>query len=79
MLLKGSQYVGKEHEHVIAGDLCICFDNKWRENFCDGSKFRESKCSDFEKVETSIVEGIDNCINTWCTKKGISKISWLQW
>ena len=33
----------------------------------------------FKKTNTSNVGSIDDCINTWCTKKGISKISLLEW
>ena len=55
----------KDHEHTINGDLCICSDSKLSEIFCTGSKFRESKRIGF------IVEGVDDCINAWCIKKGI--------
>lgn len=30
-------------------------------------------CTDFEKDKISIVDDIDDCINTWCTKKGYPK------
>lgn len=63
MQLQGSTY--KDHEHTINGDLCICPDSKLSEIFCTGSKFRESKRNGF------IVEGMDDCINAWCIKKGI--------
>ena len=36
-------------------------------------------CTDFEKDKISIVDDIDDCINTWCTKKRISKIILLEW
>lgn len=38
----------------------------------------EELSSDFEKGKTSIVEGIDGSIDTWCNKKGIPKISLLE-
>ena len=38
-----------------------------------------AKSTDFEKAKTSIVEGVHDSINTWFTKKGISKISLLEW
>ena len=30
-------------------------------------------CTDFEKDKISIVDDIDDCINTQCTKKGYPK------
>ena len=39
----------------------------------------ETKCNVFEKLITSIVEGMEDCVNTWCSKKEISNISLLEW
>lgn len=38
-----------------------------------GSKFKQSKGTDFEKPKEGNAEGMDDCINTCCTKKEISK------
>ena len=62
---------------IIAGDIRIILDIKLRKIFFNGPKFGESYCPNFEKAITRIVEGIDDCINTWCTIKRISKI--LEW
>ena len=46
---------------------------------CQDPNFRESKWTYADKTKTSIVEGIDDCINTWCTTKGISRMYLLEW
>ena len=35
--------------------------------------------NDFEKAKTSLVTSTDDCIDTWCTKKGVHKTSLLEW
>ena len=39
----------------------------------------QNSCSDFEKAETSIVEGIEKCVNAWRAEKEICKISLWKW
>ena len=69
MQLQRITYVDKYHGHIVTDDLRIISDIKLRQIFCKGPKFKESECTDFEKYQTSFVEGIDDCINIWCSKK----------
>ena len=76
---EGSRYVDKDH--VVDQRACSNWWSSYKfcKIFCKVPKFKEGECTDLKKSKTSIVEGIDDCINTWYTKKGISKISFMEW
>ena len=56
-------------------DLCITSDKELRKIFYKGSKLWDTKCTGFVTVKTSIVESIDDSINTRYIKTRICKIS----
>ena len=64
--------------YILIGDLHIIFDKRLRKIVYKAPKFRENECTDIEKAKATIAKGIDDCINTWRTKKGISKIFLLE-
>lgn len=64
---KISQYVDKDHGHILTDNPHKSSDNKLCKIFYKGLKIRESECPNFYKAK-SIVEGIDNFVNTWCNK-----------
>ena len=50
-----------------------------RKLFTKGPKFRETKPVNLEKAKSCILTGLDNCINDWCNKNGISKAFFSEW
>ena len=76
---QGSQYIDKDHGHILTGDLRIIQNNKLRKILCKGPKYRENKHIDFQEANDSIINGINNCITSWCNKKGIPPEYFSEW
>ena len=60
-------------------DLQIIKNNIFRKIFIKGPKYREVRPIDLEKAKSCILEGLDNCISSWCYKNGVNKSFFLEW
>ena len=72
-------FVDRYHKHIVTGDLQIIKNNILRKLFIKGPKYREVRPIDLEKAKSCILEGLDNCILSWCYKNGVNKSFFLEW
>ena len=74
-----SHFVDKYHKHIVTGDLQIIKNNASRKLFIKGPKYREVRPINLEKAKCCILEGLHNCISSWCCKNGVDKSFFLEW
>ena len=74
-----SPSVDKYHKHIATGDLRIIKNNALRKFFIKGPKYREVRPINLEKAKRCILEGLHNCIWSWCYKNGVDKSFILKW
>ena len=74
-----SPFIDRYHKHIVTGDLRIIRNNVLRKHFIKGSKYREVRPINLEKAKRWILEGLDNCISSWCYKTGVDKSFFLEW
>ena len=67
-------FVDRYHKHIVTGDLRIIKNNALRK----GPKCREVRPLNLEKAERCILEGLHNCISSWCYKNDIDKSFFLK-
>ena len=63
----------------MTGDLQIIRNNVLRKIFIKRPKYREVRPINLKKVKHCILEGLDNCISSWCYKNGVDKSFYLEW
>ena len=63
----------------MTGDLRIIRNNVLRKLFNKGPKYREVRATNLEKAKRCILDGLDNCISSWCYKNGVDKSFFLEW
>ena len=63
----------------MTGDLQIIENNALRKRFIKGPKYREVRPINLEKAKRCILEGLHNCISSWCYKNGVDKSFFLEW
>jgi len=76
---ENSPFKDNHHEHIVTGDLRIIRNNKLRKIMCKGPKFRETKPINFQYAKVNILKGLDDCITSWCNKKGVPEVSLVEW
>ena len=76
---ENSPFKDNYHGHIVTGDLRIIKNNKLRKIICKGPKFRETKPISFEYAKNNISNGLNDCIRSWCDKKGIPEESLTEW
>ena len=74
-----SKFADQHHKHIATGDLGIVKNNKLRKLLSRGPKFRETQNIDFSKAKDSIINGLKDCIENWCNRKGINKVCFKEW
>ena len=74
-----SPFVDKYHKHIVTGDLRIIKNNALRKLFIKGPKYREVRPINLEKAKRCILEGLHDCISSWCYKNGADKSFFLEW
>ena len=74
-----SPFVDRYHKHIVTGDLRIIKNNALRKLFVKGPKYREVRPINLEKAKRCILEGLHNCISSWCYKNGVDKSFFLEW
>ena len=71
-----SPFADRLPQHIVTGDLRI---NVLRKPFIKKAKYREFIPINFEKAKRCILEGLDNCISSWCYKNCVDKSFFLEW
>ena len=74
-----SPFADRHHKHIVIGDLRIIRNDVLRKLFIKEPKYREVKPINLEKAKRCILEGLHNCISSWCYKNGVDKSSFLEW
>ena len=62
----------------MTGGLRIIRDNVLRTPLIKGSKYREVRPISLEKAKLRLLEGLDNCISSWCYKNVVDKSFFLE-
>ena len=75
----GNSFVGKDHNHIITGNLKIITDNKLHKFFSKCPAYREIRAADCEKAEEIKIAGIKFCIQYWHNKHGVTTSSFSEW
>ena len=60
-------------------DLPIINNNALTKLFIKGRKYREVRPINLEKAKRCILEGLHNCISSWCYKNVVYKYFFLEW
>ena len=55
-------FADRHHKHIVTGDLWIIRNNALRKLF----------------IKDLNIEGLDNCISSWCHKNGVDKSFFLE-
>ena len=63
----------------MTGDLRIIESNALRKLFIKGPKYRQVRPINLEKAKRCLLEGLHNCISSWCYKNGVDKSFFLEW
>ena len=74
-----SPFADRHHKHIGTGDLRIIRNNALKKLIHKGPKYREAGPINLEKANRCILEGLDNCISSWCYKNGVDKSFFLEW
>ena len=74
-----SQFLNKDHGHIISGDLNIITDERLRALLTKGPKYREPLPFSCVKAKESILVGINSCIDSWSSKSGNTKSAFTEW
>ena len=72
-------YADKDHQHIVISDLRIVRNNQLRKFFTKSTKYRENNNISWQKAKSTITEGPNDCINTWCSKHGTYKSVLMEW
>ena len=76
---ENSFFKDDHHNHIVTGDLRIIANNHLRKFFSKGPKFRENKNINLDKAKSAIINGLEQCINNWCEKHGVSNSFFSEW
>ena len=74
-----SPFADPNHGHIISGDLGLVTNDKLHNLISKGPKYREPLPFSSEKAKESIINGLDNCINSWCKKEGVPRATFMNW
>ena len=74
-----SAFKDVHHGHIVSGNLDIVTNATLRKLISKGPKYREPNTFSYTKAKNSIVIGIDECINTWSTKRNVPIAEFNEW
>ena len=60
-----SDFIDKDHQNILTGDLLIIKNSKLRKLFAKGPKHMVKNTISWEEAKTSIMAGLDDCIDIW--------------
>ena len=63
----------------MTGDLRIIRNNVLRKLFSKGPKYKKVRPTHLERVKGCILEGLDNCILSWCYENSFDKSFFSEW
>ena len=75
----GSDFTDKDHRHVVTGDLRNVGNNKLKKLFTKGSRYRENNNISYRIAKSTIIEGFNDCLETWDSNHGIDKSGAIEW
>lgn len=75
----GSQFMDKDHNLTLTGNLKIINNNKLREHFSEGSKQPECKIPYYQEAQESITTGVKSRTQFYCDKQGVTKLPFSEW
>ena len=74
-----SEYIDKDHKHVLTGDLRIVGNSKLRKLLSKGPNFREPRSINYKKCLETIKTSLDTCIDSLSTKTNLPTNSFDDW
>ena len=76
---KTSEYCDPHHQHILTGNLGIVTDSKLRSLLCKGPKYREKERLNWDKVQTCINTGIEDCAKMWANYEKVDIKVMSEW
>ena len=75
-----SGFIEKDHQHIVNGDLWwIVWNGKLRKLFTKVPKYIETNHVSWRNAKSTKIEGLNDCIDTRCSKYGIDKSVLMEW
>ena len=74
-----SDFLDKDHGHVVTGDINIVVNTELRSLFRKGPNYREPKFINWRKTEESLKEDIRTFIKKWSDKTGLAEVCFVEW
>ena len=79
MSLYRFHFKDKDHGHIMADDLRVYGNNKLRNFFPVGPKYRMSTEINFKETRSELHSSLKSCIDSWCSTHGIHKSNFSEW
>ena len=74
-----SDFLDRDHGHVVTGDLRIVENKDLRNLIQKGPNYREPKFINWKKTEDSLRSDITNFIKKWSDTTGLSEVCFQEW
>ena len=74
-----SVFINKDNQNIVTGDIRIVQNNNLRMLFTRNPKCREARNMSLEKAKSTIIQGLIDSIDAWCSKYGVDKSVLMQW
>ena len=74
-----SDFLDRDHGHVVTGDLRIVENKDLRNLIQKGPNYREPKFINWKKTEDSLKSDITNFIKKWSDTTGLSEVCFQEW
>ena len=76
---ESSEFLDKDHGHVVTGDLRIIENTDLRALIRKGPNYREPKFINWKKTEESLQNDVTNFIKKWSDQSGLSEVCFQEW
>ena len=73
-----SPFADRHQKHIVTSDLRIIRNNILRNLFIKVPKYREVRFINLKKAKCFVLEGLDNCVSSWCCKNGVDDSFFLE-
>ena len=75
----GSGFIDKDHWDIVTVDLWIVGNNKFMSLFIKERNYRETNNISWEKAKSTVIKGLNDYIDTGCSKQEIDKAALMEW